>query len=60
MKHPLNKKRRNELQRVKYKRRLRIYNLEECNSLRKQSVPCSCYMCSHDKYSRKEKHLPNN
>lgn len=55
----MNKARRFELKILKYKKRLKIYNLENCNSLRTTSKPCSCFLCSGDKYKRKIKHKNN-
>lgn len=48
-----NKGRRNELTRLKYKKRLRMYGLKESdknNVLKSHSVPCSCGMCRSEKY----------
>lgn len=63
----MNKGRRNELKRLKYKRRLNIYAAKSksikqylngdainvnCNGLRTTGKPCSCYCCSPYKYDR--------
>lgn len=58
----MNKGRRQELKMLKYKRRLKIYNVVKeialnnnskvWYALRSHGAPCSCYLCSHDKYQR--------
>lgn len=53
----MNKARRHELKMLKYKRRLKNLGLKEnpnsnFHAYRSHGSPCSCYMCSHNKYSR--------
>lgn len=58
----MNKKRRQELEKLKFLRRLRIYSLTKeyekrdgFNCYRAQSVPCSCFCCQKsDKYKRSD------
>jgi hypothetical protein len=53
----MNKELRNIITKLKYKKRLKIYNIKgEAYCFKQQSKPCSCYMCSPYKYSRKIKH----
>lgn len=58
----MNKGRRTELEKLKFKKRLKNLGLWNNNPNGKfycyktTGVPCSCYMCSHDKYKRNEKH----
>ena len=57
-----NKGRRNELTKLKYKKRLKNFGLKENepNSnyycLKSTGKPCSCFMCSPYKFDRNEKH----
>lgn len=58
----MNKHRRHELKMLKYKKRLRNLRIKEKEggnyfSFRSHGSPCSCEICSHDKYKRtKEKY----
>ena len=52
-----NKGERHRIKMLKYKKRLRIYGLKECHSLRTSGKPCSCFMCSPEKYSKKERNI---
>jgi len=60
-----NKGRRNELTKLKYKKRLRQLGLKdgEPNSnfhcFKSTGSPCSCEACSGDKYNRSQKHKNN-
>lgn len=60
MKNNLNKKRRFELKMLKFKKRLKQLGLtlKEGNfhAYRTSGQPCSCFMCSGLKFSRKTKH----
>lgn len=53
-----NKARRNELTRLKYKKRLKIYNrkLGEWFALKSHGSPCSCGICKGDKYRDKDRY----
>lgn len=58
-----NKGRRNELTQLKFKKRLKNYQLDLNTdvphnfwALKSTGTPCSCFMCSSDKYKRAEKH----
>ncbi len=53
----MNKARRHELKMLKYKKRLKQLGLKQepnCNyfAYRSHGQPCSCYMCSPNKYNR--------
>ena len=52
----MNKARRHELKMLKYKKRLKNYQLKEGEgnfySFRSHGKPCSCFICSHSKYDR--------
>lgn len=48
-----NKGRRNELTRLKYEKRLKMYGLKPSDQntvLKSHSVPCSCGLCRSEKY----------
>lgn len=57
-----NKGRRNELTKLKHKKRAKKYGLDPKKhyELKAQGKPCSCFLCSGDKYSRKAKHKKEN
>lgn len=60
----MNKARRHELKMLKYKKRLKLYKIDEniesnFYALRSHSVPCSCWMCSYKKYSKKDRRNSN-
>lgn len=53
----MNKARRHELKMLKYRRRLKKYGIKEgpgknLFAFRSHGAPCSCAMCSGDKYDR--------
>lgn len=53
----MNKGRRHELKMLKYKRRLNNFGLKETpnsnlTAYRSHGSPCSCFICSNDKYNR--------
>lgn len=55
----MNKGRRHELKMLKYRKRLKQLGLREgpnknFYAYRSHGHPCSCWMCSHLKYSRAE------
>lgn len=56
----MDKKRRFELKMLKFKKRLKQLGLTtkegNFNCYRTTGQPCSCYMCSPYKFSRKTKH----
>lgn len=57
----MNKAERQRIKIVKYKRRLRDYQILDDSkgnfyALRSHGKPCSCNLCSDLKFSRKEKH----
>jgi hypothetical protein len=54
----MNKARREEIARLKHIKRCKALMLkpEEHYCYKAQGKPCSCYMCSPYKYSRKVKH----
>jgi hypothetical protein len=56
----MNKGRRNQLTRLKYKKRLKNLGLKETDGnyhcYKSTGKPCSCPMCSPEKYDRTEKH----
>lgn len=60
----MNKKRRQEIKMLKYKKRLKNLGLMDLNddnkanlyALRSHGKPCSCGLCRNEKYSRKIKH----
>ncbi len=56
--HPENKAHREEITKRKWYKRLFALGLkpEEGYPFKHQGRPCSCFMCSHLKYSRKVKH----
>ena len=53
-----NKARRQELTKLKHKKRCNVLGLkpEEHYCYKEQAKPCSCILCSPNKYSRKVKH----
>ncbi len=52
----MNKGKRNEIANLKYKKRLKIYNLKEGNYiLKSHGVICSCFMCKDEKYRDKNR-----
>ena len=59
----MDKGRRNELTKLKYKKRLKQLGLKESegnfNCYKSTGTPCSCPMCSPNKYNRTEKHKGN-
>jgi hypothetical protein len=54
----MDKARRQEITTLKHKKRCKVLGLkpEEHYCYKAQGKPCSCYMCSPYKYSRKIKH----
>lgn len=57
----MNKGRRNELTRLKYKKRLKNLGLKEAENsnfycYKSTGKPCSCPLCSPEKYKRTVKH----
>jgi len=54
----MNKGRRNELKKLKYKKRLKQLCLKEGEgnfyAYRSHGKPCSCGMCRNEKYDRKK------
>ena len=57
MKHPTNKQARKKILYRKWKERCKLYDRPEGHHILKhQAKPCSCDLCSGDKYSRKIKH----
>ena len=52
-----NKARRNELTRLKYKKRLKIYNRKvgDWFALKSHGSPCSCGICRGEKYRDKNR-----
>ena len=64
----MDKARRNELGKLKFKKRLKQLGLKEddregrkvnYNCYRTTGQPCSCILCSPEKYKRSEKHKKN-
>jgi hypothetical protein len=56
-----NKGRRNELTKLKYKKRLKNLSLNDDSNgkyycFKTTGKPCSCFMCSPYKFDRNEKH----
>lgn len=53
-----NKGRRQELTRLKYLKRCKVLGLDpnKYYCYKAQGKPCSCFMCSCEKFSRKVKH----
>lgn len=53
-----NKGRRTELTKLKHKRRCKILGIDPNTdyAFKHQGKPCSCYLCSSEKYNRKRKH----
>lgn len=55
-----NKGRRNELTQLKFEKRLKLYGVKKEDGkfycFKSTGKPCSCYMCSGQKYNRKVKH----
>ena len=53
-----NKGRREEIAKLKHKKRCKEMGIDPKQNycFKAQGKPCSCYLCSHDKYSRKVKH----
>jgi len=58
-----NKGRRNEMTELKFKKRLKLYGLDlntevkhNFYAFKSTGSPCSCPMCSPDKFKRTEKH----
>lgn len=58
----MNKARREELAKLKHIKRCKALGLkpEENYCYKAQGKPCSCYLCSPEKYSRKTKHKKKN
>jgi hypothetical protein len=58
----MDKGRRNQLRQLHYKKRLKNLGLKETEKdvnlhcFKDQGKPCSCLLCSPEKYNRKEKH----
>lgn len=56
----MNKGRRNELTKLKFKKRLKNLQLKIDGGkfwcYKTTGTPCSCLLCSHDKYKRTQKH----
>jgi hypothetical protein len=52
----MNKGLRNLIAKRKFKRIIDILGIEKCYKFKAQSKPCSYYMCSPYKYTRKLKH----
>ena len=56
-----NKGRREELTKLKFKKRLKQLDLKKEDGnlycYKSTGKPCSCYMCSNDKYKRKKKKI---
>ena len=57
----MDKARRTQLKLLKFKKRLKLYGIKitdlgNHNAFRTTGKPCSCFMCSPIKFSRKKKH----
>lgn len=57
----MNKEIRNQITKKKWAKRLKVLGLKQSENqlftcYKSQSKPCSCYLCSPVKYSRKIKH----
>lgn len=57
----MDKGRRQELTQLRFVKRLKNLSIsldkkDEFYCYKEQGKPCSCYMCSYRKYSRKQKH----
>jgi hypothetical protein len=52
----MNKGRRNELTRLKFQRRLKLYGVKEGEGnffgFQSHGKPCSCYLCRNEKFNR--------
>lgn len=53
----MNKGRRNELTKLKYKKRLNIYGLKngDWTALKSHGSPCSCGICKSEKYRDRDR-----
>ena len=56
-----NKGRREELKKLKFIKRLKLFNLKQKTPqdyicYKTTSSPCSCFICKGERYTRKEKH----
>lgn len=52
----MNKGRRNELTKLKYKKRLNIYKLDNGHyALKSHGSPCSCGICKAEKYRDRDR-----
>lgn len=59
----MNKGRRNELTQLKYKKRIKRYNLkpdDKYYALKSHGSPCSCGMCRDEKYRDKDRQKNKN
>lgn len=54
----MDKARRQEITKLKHKKRCKVFGIkpEEYFCYKEQGTPCSCHLCSGDKFKRKLKH----